>query len=82
MGSGQSKLNRVNIRVADPTLGCNLKRLFFSAQRNHNHQTKMIRYKFIAVIAVTYTCVGASLLNAATIPAGVALPVKTVSSVS
>src|SRR5438270_13457738 len=42
----------------------------------------MIRDKFITFIAITYACVAASPLNAATIPAGVALPVRTVSSVS
>jgi hypothetical protein len=42
----------------------------------------MIRDKFIAVIAITYACFAASFLDAATIPAGVALPVRTVSSIS
>jgi hypothetical protein len=42
----------------------------------------MTRDKFIAVIAITYACFAASFLDAATIPAGVALPVRTVSSIS
>src|SRR5437763_13039649 len=42
----------------------------------------MIRDKFIAVIAVICACFTASSLNAATIPAGTRLTVRTVSSIS
>jgi|SRR5437868_5659091 len=42
----------------------------------------MIRDKFIAVIAIICACFAASSLNAATIPAGTRLTVRTVSSIS
>ena len=42
----------------------------------------MIRDKFIAVIAIICACFMASSLNAATIPAGTRLTVRTVSSIS
>src|SRR5947208_13829506 len=42
----------------------------------------MIRPKFVAVIAATCACFTASSLNAATIPAGTMLTVRTVSSIS
>jgi hypothetical protein len=42
----------------------------------------MIRDKFIAIIAVTCACFTASSLNAATIPAGTTLAVRTTSSIS
>jgi ABC-type thiamine transport system substrate-binding protein len=42
----------------------------------------MIRDKFIAVIAITCACFAVSSLNAATIPAGTTLTVRTVSSIS
>ena len=42
----------------------------------------MIRYKFITVIAITYASVAASSLNAATIPAGTALTITTVSLIT
>jgi hypothetical protein len=45
-------------------------------------QTNMIRNKFITVIAITWACVAASSLNAATIPAGTTLNVSTASSIS
>jgi hypothetical protein len=58
-----------------------LKRLS-SVTQSQLIQTNMIRDKFIAVIAITYACFAASFLGAAAIPAGVALPVRTVSSIS
>jgi hypothetical protein len=42
----------------------------------------MIRYKFTTIIAVTFACFAALTLNAATIPAGTVLDVKTASSIS
>jgi hypothetical protein len=42
----------------------------------------MIRDKFIAVTAIIYVCFAASSLNAATIPAGTTVTVRTVSSIS
>src|SRR5438477_11913421 len=42
----------------------------------------MIRDKFIAVIAIICSCFAASVLNAATIPAGTTLTVSTVSLVT
>ena len=42
----------------------------------------MIPNKLITLIAITYACVGASSLNAATIPAGTTLNVSTASSIS
>jgi hypothetical protein len=42
----------------------------------------MIRTKFITVITIVYACFVASTLNAATIPAGTVLDVKTASSIS
>src|SRR5438132_177088 len=42
----------------------------------------MIRDKFLAVITITCACVAASSLNAATIPAGTTLAVRTTSSIS
>ena len=42
----------------------------------------MIRDKFITIIAITCACFAASSLNAATIPAGTVLNVKTASSIS
>src|SRR5437762_1445848 len=45
-------------------------------------QTNMIRDKFIAVIAVTCACFAVSSLNAATIPAGTTITVRSLSSIS
>jgi len=42
----------------------------------------MIRNKFTTIIAATFACFAASTLNAATIPAGTVLDVKTASSIS
>jgi hypothetical protein len=42
----------------------------------------MIRDKFIAVTAIIYVCFAASSLNAATIPTGTTVTVRTVSSIS
>ena len=42
----------------------------------------MIRDKFIAVIAITCACFAVSSLNAATIPAGTTITVRTLSSIS
>jgi hypothetical protein len=42
----------------------------------------MIRDKFVAVITITCACFTASSLNAATIPAGTTLAVRTTSSIS
>jgi hypothetical protein len=42
----------------------------------------MIRNKFTTIITVTFACFAASILNAATIPAGTVLNVKTASSIS
>ena len=42
----------------------------------------MIRHKFTTIIAVTFACLAASTLNAATIPAGTTLTVITVSLIS
>jgi hypothetical protein len=42
----------------------------------------MIREKFITVIATVWACFAASTLNAATVPAGTVLDVKTASSIS
>jgi hypothetical protein len=41
-----------------------------------------MKIRFIAVVALTWACFGVSLLNAATIPAGAALRVRTVSHIS
>ena len=42
----------------------------------------MIRYKFIAVTAIVCVCFAASSLNAATIPTGTTITVRTLSSIS
>jgi hypothetical protein len=42
----------------------------------------MIRDKFLAFIFVTFACITASFVNAATIPAGTTLAVRTTSSIS
>jgi hypothetical protein len=42
----------------------------------------MIRDKFVAVITITFACVAASSLNAATLPAGTTIAVRTASSIS
>jgi hypothetical protein len=46
------------------------------------HHTNMIRNKFVKLIAIVSTCLAASVLSAATIPAGTMLAVQTVSSIS
>src|SRR6185437_6247929 len=55
---------------------------FLSTINNQLLKANMIRNKFIAFIATCCACFAAASLNAATIPAGTVLNVKTASSIS